>query len=134
VCFPDAPVEHCRTLSDITREQRAADKLAKQAERNAAAKVRAERQAARDAKAALPRKETPQERRSNAMRALGERFRPVADCTREEVATAISELASLGKSEKWQDAIIAWAKAVRNEDNDITWAFSQYSVYAAYAI
>lgn len=30
VCFPDAPVEHCRSLADITRAEREAAKLARQ--------------------------------------------------------------------------------------------------------
>jgi len=35
VCFPDAPVEHCRSLSDITRAEREAAAAAKKAEREA---------------------------------------------------------------------------------------------------
>jgi hypothetical protein len=133
VCFPDAPVEHCRSLREITREQRDAERAERQAARELAGQARETRRLAREAKAELPRKETPQERRYAGMRALGDKFQPVAGYTREEVATAIEELASLGKAPKWQDAISAWARAVRDEENDITWAFSQYSVYASYA-
>jgi hypothetical protein len=136
VCFPDAPVEHCRTLSDITREQRAADKLAKQAERDAAAAAKADRQAARAAKAEQPRKQTPQERRWAAMKYLTGFYPDEAAMVaagREKIAMGIEGLAPLGQSSKWQDAIAAWAKAVRDEENSVLWAFTQYSVPAAHA-
>jgi hypothetical protein len=40
VCFPDAPVEHCRSLRDITRGQREAEKARKAAEKAAADAVK----------------------------------------------------------------------------------------------
>lgn len=133
VCFPDAPVEHCRSLRDITREQREAARQERADAKAAREQAKADRQAAREAKAMQPRKQTPQERRWAAMKDLHGKYPTVAGGDRQVVARDIRELAGLGKAPKWADAIEAWAAAVENEENDITWAFGQYSVYAGYA-
>jgi hypothetical protein len=133
VCFPGAPVEHCRSLRDITREQREAEKAARAAQRQADADARAARAAERATKAAQPRKPTPQERRWAAMKDLGKRFELLAAEGRTPLAEAIRELDQLGKAPKWHDAISAWAGAVLDEENDINWAFTQYSVWASSA-
>ncbi len=133
VCYPGAPVEHCRSLRDITREEREAERDRKVQERQAAAEAKEQRRLAREAKAAEPRKETPQERRWAALKAIGGRYDELSAQGREDAAKAIRELDELGKAPKWHDAIEAWAGAVLNEDYDLRWAFFQWSVYAANA-
>lgn len=52
---------------------------------------------------------------------------------RKEIAEMIRPLANLGRTERWQKAITAWASAVENPEYKLQWAFLQYSVYAGYA-
>lgn len=128
VCFPDAPVEHCRTKSDINREAREAARQAALAAKLAAETARANRQAAREA---APRKVTAATRRVDALQALYAAHQDPQD--REVLAAAIEELLPLGRSERWQDALTGWAALVRDTNNNITWAYAQGSVYAANA-
>jgi hypothetical protein len=53
--------------------------------------------------------------------------------TREEAATAIRELAKLGRTERWTNSVEAWAAMVEDIENPFEWAFIQYSVYACHA-
>lgn len=54
--------------------------------------------------------------------------------TREFAASNIEKLASLGRTDRWQDAIKNWAAACRNTEYDFGWAYFQFSVWAGYAI
>ena len=51
---------------------------------------------------------------------------------RAEIATMIRELASLGRTARWADAVEGWAVAVETESS-LEWAFLQFSVWASYA-
>lgn len=57
-----------------------------------------------------------------------------ATADREFIAASIEKLARLGRTQRWQRAIAAWAAAVRDENNRLHWAYLQYSVYACHAI
>jgi len=135
VCFPNAPVEWCQSRRDITRAQREAEREARRVAREQAAQAKEARLQERAARAAQPRKETPQERRWAGIKAVSDKWAGdrLNDSVREEIAADIELLLELGRSERWQDVIAGWAEAVRDPENPVGWAFTQFSVYAAHA-
>lgn len=72
------------------------------------------------------------------------RYMPLPGTTGEAVAKEIEELASLGRTERWKEAIAQWADMVRKADDPnletplgrdsyLQWAIVQGSTYANYA-
>lgn len=51
---------------------------------------------------------------------------------RATIAGWIRELAPLGRTERWNNAVEGWAHAVETEES-LEWAFLQYSVWATHA-
>jgi hypothetical protein len=50
------------------------------------------------------------------------------------VAAAIREMLPLGRTERWQDAVAAWAREVEaSTEETFRWAFDQFAVWACYA-
>lgn len=52
---------------------------------------------------------------------------------RTEIAKRIRELSSLGRTERWTNAVEVWAQEVEDTDNPLDWAFFQYGVYTGHA-
>jgi hypothetical protein len=54
---------------------------------------------------------------------------------RAAVAAAIRELAPLGRTERWADAVSAWAREVEGSSTEemFKWAFDQFGIWACYA-
>lgn len=62
----------------------------------------------------------------------GEGFENKFLLTREEIAAAIRELAKLGRTDRWLNAVEGWAVMVETEDS-LEWAFLQGSIWTGYA-
>jgi hypothetical protein len=81
---------------------------------------------------------TPTERRIAAVDALVTRHLgspwsgAIGDDQREQVAAEIEQLAVLGRTERWKDAITTWAAVVR-ERQDATHALIQWAIFTNYA-
>jgi hypothetical protein len=80
------------------------------------------------------------ERRFDAIRGIGERFRPesngyhlTSEATPEAIIEAIRELAPLGRTDRWQAAVKQWESLVTDYPESLDWAILQGSVYAGYA-
>jgi len=54
--------------------------------------------------------------------------------TRTEIAARIREIASLGRTDRWRNAVEAWALMIEDDSQPLEWAFLQYGVYAAHAV
>ncbi len=77
------------------------------------------------------------ERRIDAIHAVARYVFPTRESVvilrkREDIATRIEALDSLGRTERWKGAVDAWAYVVRTEPA-LRWAFIQWHVYAAHA-
>lgn len=54
--------------------------------------------------------------------------------TRTEIAARIREIAKLGRTDRWRNAVEAWALMIEDDSQPLEWAFLQYGVYAAHAV
>jgi len=81
------------------------------------------------------------ERRFDAIKSVSDRvFRVIPGTAegewlttdREAIATMIREIARLGRTTRWAEAVEGWAQAVEKEES-LEWAFFQFSVWACYA-
>lgn len=89
----------------------------------------------REQRPATSKRANAGDKRSDALRDLTSRYRDEAAILavgRETVAVEIEALLHLGRTDRWQDAITAWAKEVRDNDS-LSWAWFQYGIWAGYA-
>lgn len=52
---------------------------------------------------------------------------------RAEIGVAISDLHSLGRTDRWRLAISQWREMVEDKENDARWALLQGSIFAAHS-
>lgn len=52
---------------------------------------------------------------------------------RDEIAAEILQLATLGRTVRWQDGVMNWARFMSNESPDhLEWGFTQYWIFAGH--
>jgi hypothetical protein len=52
--------------------------------------------------------------------------------SRAKIAGFIRRLSTMGRTDRWRNAIESWARVVEDE-SDFQWGFMQYSIYAGHA-
>jgi hypothetical protein len=76
-----------------------------------------------------------QDRRIDAITAVNERYRDTHErqVPTGEITVAIRKLAPLGRTDRWKQAVEAWALLVAENPENRRWACVQGAIYCAHA-